>query len=70
MENAPSDPTNKATDSPHSVHSSHRREPPGDDATTASPASTAADVTNLQRGLLRMQEQLDQLRRRFDDPKH
>ncbi|KAF8838840.1 hypothetical protein BDN67DRAFT_1012780 [Paxillus ammoniavirescens] len=69
-ENTPSDPTNKATDSSHSVHPPHRREPPGDDATTASSASTAADVANLQRGLLQMQEQLDQLRRRFDDPKH
>ncbi|KAF8833099.1 hypothetical protein BDN67DRAFT_829034 [Paxillus ammoniavirescens] len=69
-ENTPSDPTNKAAESQHSVHPLHRREAPGDDATTASPASTAADVANLQRGLLQMQEQLDQLRRRFDDPKH
>ncbi|KIJ07322.1 hypothetical protein PAXINDRAFT_103008 [Paxillus involutus ATCC 200175] len=67
-ENTFSDQTNKATDSQHRVHPSHHHDPTKNDITMASPASTAADVANLQRGLLQMQEQLDQLRRRFDDP--
>ncbi|KIJ07170.1 hypothetical protein PAXINDRAFT_19631 [Paxillus involutus ATCC 200175] len=65
-ENALSDQTNKAAESQHSVHPPHHREPPGDDATMASPAVDEAD---FQRALLQVQEQLDHLRRRFDDPK-
>ncbi|KIJ08856.1 hypothetical protein PAXINDRAFT_18033, partial [Paxillus involutus ATCC 200175] len=40
-----------------------------DDITKTSPASPVADEQDLQRTILQFQEQLDQLRRRVDDPK-
>ncbi|KIJ07084.1 hypothetical protein PAXINDRAFT_19710 [Paxillus involutus ATCC 200175] len=68
QENAPNGQTNKAIDSHHSRHPSHYRDPTKNDLTMASPASTAADMANVQRVLLQLQEQVEQLRQRVDDP--
>ncbi|KAF8835837.1 WD40 repeat-like protein [Paxillus ammoniavirescens] len=68
MEDTPSDPTNGAANSLHFVHPLHHHGPPKNDLTTVSPASTAADMANVQRVLLQLQQQVEQLRQRVDDP--
>ncbi|KAF8834230.1 hypothetical protein BDN67DRAFT_985476 [Paxillus ammoniavirescens] len=65
-ENTLSDPTNKAIDSQRSVHPPHHHGPTR--PTMVSPAPTAADMANVQRVLLRLQQQVEQLRQRVDDP--
>ncbi|KAF8833239.1 hypothetical protein BDN67DRAFT_1017782 [Paxillus ammoniavirescens] len=61
-----SDQTNKVTDSSHSVYAPHNHSPTR--PTMGSPASTAADMANVQRVLLQLQQQVKQLRQRVDDP--
>jgi hypothetical protein len=68
-EDALSRPTSKATHSQSTVHVSHHHDSQRDDITMTSAASPAADELNLQRAVLQLQGQVEELRRRFDDPK-
>ncbi|KAF8834962.1 hypothetical protein BDN67DRAFT_502993 [Paxillus ammoniavirescens] len=70
-ENAFNHVTNNANQSPNTVHAQdfHSSDSQKDDVTTASVASPAADEVNVQRAILQLQEQFEQLRRRLDDPK-
>ncbi|KAF8836610.1 hypothetical protein BDN67DRAFT_1014575, partial [Paxillus ammoniavirescens] len=71
MENRFNDPASNATQSQNIVHARdyHGPESQKDDVTTASAASPATDEVDVQRAILELQEQFEQLRPRLDDPK-
>jgi hypothetical protein len=66
-EDALSRPTGEVTQSQSTIHASHRHDSQRGDITMASAASPAADELNLQRTVLQLQAQVEELRRRFDD---
>ncbi|KAF8836006.1 WD40 repeat-like protein [Paxillus ammoniavirescens] len=69
-ENRLNDPASNATQSQNIVHARDHHGPESQmDVTTASAASPAADEMDVQRAILHLQEQFEQLRRRLDDPK-
>jgi uncharacterized protein (DUF1778 family) len=68
-EDALSRPTGEVTQSQSTVYASHHHGSQRDDITMTSAASPAADAVDVQRAILQLQEQFEQLRRRLDDPK-
>ncbi|KAF8839815.1 WD40 repeat-like protein [Paxillus ammoniavirescens] len=71
MENAPSHQTSEAAHSQNMLHAPH---PHGsssekDNVTMASSASPTAHEVDVQRSIFLLQEQVEELRRRLDDPK-